>query len=100
MRAYPIIGTLGKAVGSQGAFVASSTGLRQLLWNRARSFVFSTATSPMLSQITLFHVQRVKAEEHLRTLLRANIASLELALHAREVPSARSLGAAIFPIAL
>ncbi|MBX3201579.1 MAG: 8-amino-7-oxononanoate synthase [Labilithrix sp.] len=40
------VGTLGKAFGSQGAFVAGSRALRDWLWNRARSFVFSTGLSP------------------------------------------------------
>lgn len=37
-----IVGTLGKSVGSAGAFVAGSVGLVDLLWNRARPLVFST----------------------------------------------------------
>ncbi len=41
-----VVGTLGKALGSQGAFVAGRSELRAWLWNRARSFVFSTGLSP------------------------------------------------------
>lgn len=41
-----IIATLGKSFGSQGALVGGSTVLREWLWNRARSFVFSTGLSP------------------------------------------------------
>ena len=41
-----LIGTLGKAFGAQGAFVAGRASLRRFLWNRARSFVFSTGLSP------------------------------------------------------
>lgn len=37
-----VLGTLGKAVGSAGAFVAGPAGLAELLWNRARPLVFST----------------------------------------------------------
>ena len=40
------MGTLGKALGSFGAFVACSPVLREFLINRARSFVFSTALPP------------------------------------------------------
>jgi 8-amino-7-oxononanoate synthase len=36
----------GKGVGSEGACVLGSPDLRIWLWNRARSFVFSTAPSP------------------------------------------------------
>jgi 8-amino-7-oxononanoate synthase len=42
-----LVGTLGKAFGSQGAFVAGSADLRDWLWNRARSFVFSTGLAPV-----------------------------------------------------
>lgn len=42
-----LIGTLGKAFGGQGAFVAGRAVLRDWLWNRARSFVFSTGLAPV-----------------------------------------------------
>jgi len=40
------VGTLGKALGSFGAFVAGSHSLRDLLLNTARSFIFSCALAP------------------------------------------------------
>lgn len=39
----PPTGTLSKAVGALGGFVACSSSLRALLLNRGRSVVFSTA---------------------------------------------------------
>jgi len=41
-----VMGTLGKALGSYGAFVATTEGWRDFLVNRARTFIFSTAPSP------------------------------------------------------
>lgn len=41
-----LVGTLGKAFGAQGAFVGGREALRSWLWNRARSFVFSTGLAP------------------------------------------------------
>ncbi len=41
-----VIGTLGKALGTYGAFVACSTELAQLLVNTARPLIFSTAPPP------------------------------------------------------
>lgn len=41
-RADVVVGTLGKAFGASGAYVLGPPLLRELLWNRARSLVFST----------------------------------------------------------
>jgi 8-amino-7-oxononanoate synthase len=41
-----LVGTLGKALGAQGAFAAGRSTVRSWLWNRARSFVFSTGLAP------------------------------------------------------
>ncbi len=41
-----IVGTLGKALGSYGAFVAGSLDLTRYLINRARPVIFSTAPAP------------------------------------------------------
>jgi 8-amino-7-oxononanoate synthase len=40
------MGTLGKALGASGGYIAGSRALIELLVNRARSFVFSTAPIP------------------------------------------------------
>jgi len=40
------MGTLGKALGSYGAFVAGSQALIELLVNRARAYIYSTALPP------------------------------------------------------
>lgn len=67
-----LIGTLGKAVGVQGAFVAGSTELRTWLWNSARSFVFSTAMSPLLARVSLAAVRRVRRSDVLRDRVRSH----------------------------
>jgi glycine C-acetyltransferase len=41
-----VLGTLGKSLGSFGAFIAGSHALRDLLVNTARSFIFSCALAP------------------------------------------------------
>jgi len=65
-----LVGTLGKAVGVQGAFVAGSTPLIDFLWNRARGFVFSTATSPMLTGVIRESVRRLRNDDGARARLR------------------------------
>jgi 8-amino-7-oxononanoate synthase len=44
-----LVGTLGKALGTLGGFVAGSTTLRNYLINRSRPFIYSTAYSPILA---------------------------------------------------
>jgi 8-amino-7-oxononanoate synthase len=58
-----LVGTLGKALGLQGAFVAGSTVLRTWLWNRARSFVFSTGVSPLLGAAVGPRVAQVAGDD-------------------------------------
>jgi len=41
-----VVGTLGKALGSYGAYVCAGTGTIDLLLNTARPFIFSTAPPP------------------------------------------------------
>ncbi|NUP10271.1 MAG: 8-amino-7-oxononanoate synthase [Polyangiaceae bacterium] len=61
-----LIGTLGKSFGLQGAFVAGSSSLRLYLWNRARSFVFSTAMSPAIAAMIPARVAAVAGSDALR----------------------------------
>ncbi|HLV68303.1 MAG TPA: 8-amino-7-oxononanoate synthase [Polyangiaceae bacterium] len=95
-----LIGTLGKAVGSQGAFVAGSTALRTFLWNRARSFVFSTAPSPELCARTLEHVRRARQSDGARDHLLALSAALRHALVERSVPMVPGSFGPILPVLL
>lgn len=65
------VGTFGKAFGLQGAFIAGSRTLCQWLWNRARSFVYSTASSPALAAVLLQRLERVRAADPERAKLSA-----------------------------
>jgi len=57
VKADVLIGTFGKAFGASGAFVAGSVDLYQWLWNRARSFVFSTGMSPVVAATALANLE-------------------------------------------
>lgn len=100
VRPDALIGTLGKAVGVQGAFVAGSTELRQWLWNRARSQVFSTAPSPVLAALASDRVRQAKnADAERRTL--ANLGQrLHEQLRARSVDVPSAAAGPIVPIVL
>lgn len=70
VRPEVLIGTLGKALSSSGAFVAGSPLLREWLWNRARSFVFSTGTSPEQARATRSLLTRCQRDDHARGALK------------------------------
>jgi len=71
-----VVGTLGKAVGVQGAFVASEGVAVEWLWNRARSFVFSTGVSPAVAGRALENVRRARRDEEGRARVHGNAARL------------------------
>ncbi len=61
-----LVGTFGKALGASGAFVAGAEALTMWLWNRARSFVFSTGMSPVVALAATDAVKLVRATPELR----------------------------------
>ncbi len=65
-----VVGTLGKALGTTGAYVAGSTRLIEFLLNRARSFVFTTGTPPALAAATLEALRIAETETWRRTTVR------------------------------
>ena len=58
-----LIGTLGKAFGTHGGFAAGSPSLRHYLINRARPFIYSTASPPPLAAATLTAVDLIAGHE-------------------------------------
>lgn len=75
-----IIGTLGKAAGSVGAFAALSGNLRDVAVNKARSFIFSTALPPINIAWSAFILAKMFAMDaeraHLKSLSRQLAAGL------------------------
>ena len=84
------VGTLSKALGCAGAFVAGSATACSWIRTRARSFVFSTGTSPVLVANILTGLDRLTGPEgeDARRRLRRNLAHLARALRLPEVPVA------------
>jgi glycine C-acetyltransferase len=80
-----LLGTLGKGLGSFGAFVVGSHLLRELLVNVARSFIFSCALAP--PQVAAAHaaLDLVRREPWRRERLAANAARLRARLAERGV---------------
>ena len=71
-----LMGTLSKAVGSEGGFVCGSKELIQYLTNKARSFIFSTALSPVTMAAGLRGLQKIQEEPQRVVQLRNNMAFL------------------------
>ncbi len=57
------LGTLGKAVGSLGGFAAGSENFIRLMRQRARSFIFTTATPPAIAAAALAGVKLICSTE-------------------------------------
>ena len=65
------MGTLGKALGAAGGYIAGSRELVEFLINRARTFIFSTAPPPGLSAAAAAAVRLVQSAEG--EILRSNL---------------------------
>jgi 8-amino-7-oxononanoate synthase len=77
-----LVGTFGKAFGAAGAFVAGCPSLVTWLWNRARTFVFSTGMSPVVAAAALAGIRAAHEEPHRRERVLAAAAQLRAGLSA------------------
>ena len=75
------MGTLGKALGCVGAFVAGSHELIDWLVNRARSFIYTTAIPPAMAAAVLAALDIVEQEPERRQQLWDNTRFLSDGLH-------------------
>ncbi len=84
------MGTLGKALGAHGAYVAGSRVLRDYLINRARSFIFSTAPPAPVAAAATKAIEIAQSPEggRLRECLWKNIRNLAAELQAPKSESA------------
>lgn len=71
-----IVGTLGKALGSYGAFVAGSTDLVRFLINAARPVIFSTAPAPPVVAGALAALELIETQPERVDRLQQNAAVL------------------------
>ena len=80
VKADVLIGTLGKAFGVCGAFAAASHSIIDLMKNRARSYVFSTAPPPALAETILVSIGLVREADDRRTQLLQHASRLRTGL--------------------
>lgn len=93
-----LMGTLSKGLGCVGAYVTGSHALRELLFNRARSLVFSTALPPAMCAAAEAALHRVRTDAWLRTALWRNIHHFARGLRALGLPAHED--SAIFSVVL
>ncbi|HEV8721177.1 MAG TPA: 8-amino-7-oxononanoate synthase [Candidatus Binatia bacterium] len=71
------MGTLGKALGGFGAYVAGSRTVRELLINRCRSFIFTTSLPPAIMAMAIAAIDLVEREPGRRETLWNNCRTLK-----------------------
>jgi 8-amino-7-oxononanoate synthase len=71
-----LMGTLGKALGTFGAFVAGNAEVIELLTQRARTYIYTTALPPAVAAATREGVRIAHSEETRRETLRRHITAL------------------------
>lgn len=67
------MGTLGKALGTFGAYVAGSKPLVELLVSKARSFIYTTALPPSVAAASIAAIDIIEREPGLKERLWANV---------------------------
>lgn len=87
------VGTLGKAFGTAGAFVAGASQPIEVLLQRARSYLFTTAQPPALAVATLASLAIIQSADDLRANWRARVVQFK-----RELPSGIELMPSDTPI--
>lgn len=88
-----VMGTLGKAIGAAGGFIAGPAQIVDLLVNTARTFIFDTALSPALAFAARVGIMLAKSADDRRERLCSNVVRLHEGLQragravpARQVP--------------
>lgn len=84
------VGTLSKALGSLGGYVAGSATLIDFLRNRAASWIYTTGLSPADTAAALAAIQIVQQEPERRVQLQRNVDSLKQ-LIAQKLPHLKLL---------
>ena len=86
-----LVGTLGKALGTFGAFVAGSEALIETLIQFARPYIYTTALPPAIAAATLVSLSLIKTEKSRRTTLQQHIQQFRCGAAAMGLPLMDSL---------
>lgn len=79
---YPdvVIGTLSKAVGTEGGFVSGSRVLIDFLLNHARTFIFQTSTPPSICAASYAALEIIEHSKEKRKLLLSKVKQIKTSL--------------------
>jgi 7-keto-8-aminopelargonate synthetase-like enzyme len=94
------VGTLSKALGSLGGFVAGSQELVDWLWNNARTQIYSTALPPAACAAAAAAIDIIVAEPERRARLRELSMRFREQLAAAEIPTIAGSTGPIVPVVL
>jgi 8-amino-7-oxononanoate synthase len=94
------VGTLSKAVGALGGFVAGSQPLVDWLWNRARPQIYSTALPPAVCAAARAAIDIIEAEPERRRYLLQLAGEFRRKLIEAGIPTVRNGVGPIVPILL
>lgn len=89
--------TCGKALGCEGALILCPSVIREFLINRGRSFIFSTAPSPLIAAVVREALSTVAAADDRRARLRSLVSAADRAFAALGLPSS---GSHIMPLVI
>ena len=84
-----LVGTLGKAFGTSGAFVAGSEVMIETLIQKARTYIYTTALPPAIAAATRTSLQRVKQDGWRREKINSLVARFQT--------GAKQLGLSLMP---
>lgn len=84
------VGTLSKALGSLGGYVAGSTALIDFLRNRAPTWIYTTGLTPADTAAALEAVKIVQQEPDRRDRLQQNIEALKYGANQNQLPISNS----------
>jgi len=84
-----LVGTLGKAFGTSGAFVAGSEAMIETLIQKARTYIYTTALPPAIAAATRTSLQRVRQDAWRRDKLNSLVVRFQA--------GAKQLGLSLMP---
>ena len=92
------MGTLGKALGCQGGFVVGPQPLIDVLRNRARTFIYTTALAVPVAAAAVAALDLLRAEPHRRELLHDRARRLHESLTRLHLPALPAEMSHIIPV--